>query len=82
MRRCVMRPEASDVMITTGEMVQFAVAVLLVLVVGQMMRWAWARRRWALERAALACAGLSVRLARAACRATPVHRAGQGRVAS
>lgn len=77
-----MRPEASDVMITTGEMVQFAVAVLLVLVVGQMMRWAWARRRWALERAALACAGLSVWLARAACRATPACRTRERRVVS
>lgn len=77
-----MRPEASDVMITTAEMVQFALVVLLVLVVGQVLRWVWARRRWLLERAALACSGAAVWLARAACRATPVHRAGQGRVAS
>ncbi|WP_172121289.1 hypothetical protein [Actinomyces faecalis] len=77
-----MRSETSDVMVTTGEMVQFAVVVLLVLVVGELVRWVWARRRWLLERAALACAGVSVRLARAACRATPVRRAGEGRAAS
>lgn len=77
-----MRPEASDVMITTAEMQRFALVVLLVLVVGQVLRWVWARRRWLLERAALACSGAAVWLARAACRATPGRRVSGGRVAS
>ena len=77
-----MRPEASDVMITTAEMVQFALVVLLVPVVGQVLRWVWARRRWLLERAALACSGAAVWLARAACRATPACRTRERRVVS
>lgn len=63
-----MRHEASDVLVATDGMMQFALVTVVVLVLAVVATWAWERRRVILIRAALMLASVAVRLAHVASR--------------
>ena len=63
-----MRHEASDVLVATGGMVQFALVTVAVLVLVVVATWVWERRRLILIWLALMLASVAVRLAHVASR--------------